>query len=56
MKEVIQHYNKKINSSILNKLKLDIENYIVASVHREENVENKDYFLGIIFFKKYQNL
>lgn len=54
LKEVIHHYNKKIeNSSILNKLNLDKENYIVASIHREENVEKKDVFYGILSsFKK----
>jgi len=54
LKEVIHNYNQKIeNSTILNKLNLEKNNYIVASIHREENVEDKDVFYSILSsFKK----
>lgn len=60
MKEVINFYNKKINSSkILNKLKLKKKNFFLVSLHREENVDDpiklKKYFKSIIFLtKKYK--
>ena len=57
MKEVINFYSKKINSSkILNKLKLKKNNFIVVSLHREENVDDlsklRKYFKAIIFLTK----
>jgi len=40
--EVYNHYSEEIeNSNILNKLKITEKNYILASIHREENVDNK---------------
>ena len=42
MKEVLNYYEDKIkNSKILNKLKLTKKNYILLSLHREENVDDK---------------
>jgi UDP-N-acetylglucosamine 2-epimerase (non-hydrolysing) len=39
---VYSHYSPQIeNSNILKKLKISNKNYILASVHREENVDNK---------------
>ena len=54
LKEVIHYYNQKIeNSTILNKMNIDKNNYIVASIHREENVENNKEFYNILnCFKK----
>jgi len=41
IKEVIEYYQKKIDESlILSKLKLTRKNYIVATAHRAENVDN----------------
>jgi UDP-N-acetylglucosamine 2-epimerase len=40
--EVYNHYSEQIeDSNILNKLKISENNYILASIHREENVDNK---------------
>jgi UDP-N-acetylglucosamine 2-epimerase (non-hydrolysing) len=40
--EVYNHYYEQIeNSNILKKLKISKNNYILASIHREENVDNK---------------
>ena len=54
MNEVFNKYSSKINSSkILNKLKIRKENYIVASFHRSENiddVENLNKILEILNF------
>ena len=42
MKEVINFYGNEINKSkILNKLSLKKENFILVSLHREENVDNE---------------
>jgi UDP-N-acetylglucosamine 2-epimerase (non-hydrolysing) len=54
---VYNHYSKQIESSnILKKLNISEKNYILASVHREENVDNKDnlnsIFDSIIRLKK----
>ena len=54
LKEVIHYYNQKIeNSAILKKMNIDKNNYIVASIHREENVDNNKKFYNILnCFKK----
>ena len=40
--EVYNYYSSQIeNSNILKKLKISNKNYILASIHREENVDNK---------------
>lgn len=42
LKEVYEYYENKIDKSvILEKLKLKKENFIIASIHREENVTDK---------------
>jgi UDP-N-acetylglucosamine 2-epimerase len=47
--EVIQFYKKKINKSkILNVLKIKNKNFLLFSVHRQENVDNKINFGKII--------
>ena len=49
LKEVLQTYAKSIGrSNVLNKLKIDPTKYIVASIHREENLDIKDNFKSII--------
>ena len=43
MKEVLDYYKKDIlNSKILKKINLKPKNYFLASLHREENVDDKD--------------
>jgi len=43
MNEVLNYYKDKIlKSDILKKLKLKKNNYILASIHREENVDNRN--------------
>jgi UDP-N-acetylglucosamine 2-epimerase (non-hydrolysing) len=43
MKEVLDYYKKDIlNSKILKKINLKPRNYFLASLHREENVDDKD--------------
>ena len=49
LKEVLDFYSDKINeSSILKKHNLIKDNYIVASIHREENLDIGDNFVSII--------
>ena len=49
LNEVLQTYSKSIQESdILNKLKIHSGRYIVASIHREENLDLKDNFNSII--------
>lgn len=49
MMEILKCYNEKINSSeILDKLKLNPKDYIVVSVHREENLDLEDNFNNIL--------
>ena len=49
LKEVLQTYKKSIDESdILNKLKIVADKYIVASIHREENLDINDNFKSII--------
>ena len=51
MKEVLNYYEKKIdNSKILQDLNLNPGNYFLVSVHREENIESKNFdkFVSII--------
>ena len=49
LKEVLQRYSSSISrSDILNKLKIKTGKYIVASIHREENLDIKENFKNII--------
>ena len=49
LNEVLQTYASLIdNSDILNRLKINEGKYIVASIHREENLDIKDNFKSII--------
>jgi len=49
MKEILMYYRNKINNSkILAKLLLKKEKYFLVSIHREENVDNKENLLNII--------
>ena len=49
LKEVLDFYSDQINRSlILEKLQLNKEKYIVASIHREENLDIGDNFKSII--------
>ena len=49
LKEVLNHFSEKIiNSKILNELGVIKQNYIVASIHREENLDLNDNFEQII--------
>ena len=53
--EVFNFYKKKIiNSKILSKLKIK-KNYLLMSVHREENIENSLNFKKLINLLKYLN-
>jgi|TARA_B100001093_G_scaffold180344_2_gene172959 UDP-N-acetylglucosamine 2-epimerase len=49
LNEVLQTYTSSIDKSdILNRLKIDEGKYILASIHREENLDIKDNFKSII--------
>lgn len=49
MKEVLSYYREKINSSkVLERLVLKKGEYIIASIHREENVDSPDNLKAII--------
>ena len=49
MKEIFNHYKEEIkNSQVLNKLKLNENDYFIVSFHREENVDNQLNFEKII--------
>ena len=49
MKEILDHFNSKIDkSNILNQLKLSKSQYILASIHREENLDLEENFQSII--------
>tara|TARA_B100000902_G_C27301237_1_gene912923 strand:- start:918 stop:2048 length:1131 start_codon:yes stop_codon:yes gene_type:complete len=49
MKEIIHSHTESINKSkILKKLNLNKQEYIVVSVHREENVDNRSNLLNIL--------
>ena len=57
LKEVYDHYSNKINKSkIIQKLGLNKKKYIVASIHREENLINQKVLDNILksktFFQK----
>tara|TARA_B100001939_G_scaffold346646_1_gene365929 strand:- start:225 stop:1364 length:1140 start_codon:yes stop_codon:yes gene_type:complete len=49
MKEILNHFKTQIsNSKILSKLELDKGEYILASIHREENLDSQQNFESII--------
>lgn len=49
LKEVYDHYQDAIDSSdVLERLELKVDDYIVASIHREENVDDIDNFRSIL--------
>lgn len=49
MKEVLDEYAYKIDeSTILEKLELESQNYILVSAHREENIDNEKNFLSLM--------
>lgn len=55
IKEVIDFYQEDINqSSILEKLHLNKNNYIIATAHRAENVDNDDRLINI--FNSFQQI
>ena len=57
--EVYQSYSKEINNSkILKRLSLEKEKYFLISVHREENLDDKnnfDKFLNVLFYLEKRN-
>lgn len=57
LKEVFTYYRSKIyNSKILNKLKLKSNDYILASFHRSENIDNKKNLDKIIDIIEYVSI
>lgn len=51
MREVIEHYRKKIEASnVLTQLKLKARDYFIVSIHREENVDNNNRLLELVNF------
>ncbi len=49
MKEVLDFYSNKINSStILKQIGLEINKYFIVSAHREENVDSKEKLIKIV--------
>lgn len=49
MREVIEYYQPQINAStVLNDLGLSSGNYILASTHREENVDREDRLTAVV--------
>jgi len=49
MREVLDFYKERISESgILEKLGLNEKEYFVVSMHREENVDNKDHLLALL--------
>ncbi|MHA7841147.1 MAG: non-hydrolyzing UDP-N-acetylglucosamine 2-epimerase [Gammaproteobacteria bacterium] len=49
MKEIYQYYEEKIaHSTILSQLSLNKRHYFVASIHREENVDNENHLKRLL--------
>ncbi|MEO9634406.1 MAG: UDP-N-acetylglucosamine 2-epimerase (non-hydrolyzing) [Parasphingorhabdus sp.] len=49
MYEVLEHYRTKIEASdILNELELEAGKYFIVSIHREENVDNRDRLTSLV--------
>ena len=43
MREVLEHYRQQIkDSNILEQMKLQPRKYLIASIHREENVDHPE--------------